>query len=269
MGQVEVATLAVMTRSRRQELGLTRNDCHAAGGPPVATLAAVERGQLTKPTEEVLGQLDTALRWPQGTARAAVTAPVVAVSHAVAVRATVGEHKLLYRELVRRGAASEVVAVAGAMLARPLRAELRGRLDEADVDTLLAVDALLAVRRAPRPAAACDGKAGRREPAVRSRRPTPHVDNEVGEAISLRDLRLNRGWSLGDVVGKINALQQVSGERAVVSKGTLSAIESGSRGMSAQMATQLELVYSLTPGALAVYAGRRSGLVEGRAMWTG
>lgn len=257
MGQVEVATLAAMVRSRRQELGLTRSDCHTAGGPPVATFAAIERGQLAKPTETVLKQVDTALRWPPGTAKSAVTAPAGAVCSGAAAITSVGEHKLLYRELVRRGADPEAVAVAGALLAQPLRAQLRHRIDAADVDTLIAVDRLLARCREPRSTAPSDHKTPGRKPTGRPRRPMPYVDNGAGESVTLRDLRLNRGWSLDDVVGKINALQQISGGRAVVSRGTLSAIESGSRGMSSQMATQLELVFSLTPRALAVYAGAR------------
>lgn len=261
MGQVEVAVLAAMTRSRRRELGYTRSDCCAAGGPRVATLAAIEQGRLANPADDVLRQLDSALRWAAGTARAAVTAPVGAVARAAPVGVTVSEHKLLYRELVARGAEPEAVTVAAAMLSEPLRAELCYRINLAEVEELMAVDELLAgfTRAKPLPVAAVRRRGTSRG---RERRPAPVVDDGEG-SITLRDLRLNRGWSLDDVVGKVNALQQLSGGRAVVSRGTLSAIESGSRGMSAQMAARLELVYGLASQALAVYAGgsgrRRSG----------
>lgn len=262
MGQVEVAVLAAMTRSRRRELGYTRGDCCAAGGPSVATLAAIEQGRLVSPSDDVLRQLDAALRWPPGTARDAVADPGRAVGGAAAVATTLREHKLLYHELVARGAGSEAVAVAAAMLSQPLRAELRYRIDTADVEVLLAIDNLLASSKPAKPLPAAVG--GRSVPRGRVRRPAPEVSDGAGGSVSLRDLRLNRGWSLDDVVGKVNALQQVSGGRAVASRGTLSAIESGSRGMSAQMAGRLEQVYGLAPLTLAVYAGgRRTAIREG------
>ncbi|WP_165692656.1 helix-turn-helix domain-containing protein [Mycolicibacterium fortuitum] len=102
MMQVETAVLATMVRSQRKELGLTRAQCTAAGGPSAATLAAVEQGRLTNPTDTVLTQLDTALQWPAGTAQTATLAPAAAIAQSTTAPATLVQHKLLYNELVAR-----------------------------------------------------------------------------------------------------------------------------------------------------------------------
>lgn len=249
MMQVETAVLATMVRSRRKELGLTRAQCTAAGGPSAATLAAVEQGRLTNPADTVLTQLDTGLQWPAGTAQTATLAPAAAITQSTAP-ATLVQHKLLYNELVARGAAQEAIDVAAAMLAPPLRARVRHKIETADTATLLAVDKLLAVRAAPAPVVSRD------EPRRRPARPIPEVIGNTGRAVTLRDLRLNSGWSLDDVVAKMAALRQISHGGSTVSRGTLSAIETGQRGMSPQMASELEQVYQLAPRTLAAYASR-------------
>lgn len=253
MGEVEVAVLAAMVRSRRAELGLTRRGCAAAGGPPTATLTAVEHGHL-HPTDGTLDQLDAALRWPPGTARAAMTEPARSVYQRSAEPLTLRQHRLLYSELTSRGADPEAVEMAGDMLAHSLRVELRYTIETSDVETLLAVEKILAGQRVePSP-----GSVPPQSPAGRPRRPIPEIRTDTG-SVSLRELRLNRGWSLDEVVVKLNALQQVNDGRGVVSRGTISAIETGQRGMSLAMSNQLELVYGLQRGSLSVYARDRRG----------
>lgn len=263
MMQVETAVLATMVRSRRKELGFTRAQCTAAGGPSAATLAAVEQGRLTNPADTVLAQLDTGLQWPAGTAQTATLAPAAALKQSTTAPATLVQHKLLYNELVARGAAQEAIDVAAAMLAPPLRARVRHKIETADTATLLAVDRFLAVRAAPAPVVSRD------EPRRRPARPIPEVIGNTGRAVTLRELRLNSGWSLDDVVAKIAALRQVSHGGPVVSRGTLSAIETGQRGMGPQMASELEQVYQLAPGTLAAYASRHGRPSAGGAVISG
>jgi len=245
MNHIEVAVLAAMVRARRDELRLTRRQCTAAGGPPTATLNAIERGHLTHPAESVLTQLDTALAWPPGTARAALGAPTQSTAHHSAAALTLRQRKLLYCELTGRRAAPEAVAVAGGILAQALRVELRHAITTADVDVLLQIDELLRTPPMQERAARIDRKPSR----GRGRRPEPEVWT-AGGVTSLRELRLNQGWSLDDVVTKVNALQQINAGRGAVSRGTLSAIETGLRGMSATMARQLEQVYGLPTATL-------------------
>ncbi|MFV8160680.1 helix-turn-helix domain-containing protein [Mycobacterium sp. 134] len=250
MTQVEIAVLAAMVRSRRNELGYTRPQCTAAGGPTTATLTAIEQGRLTHPAETVLAQLDTALQWPTGTAQSATTAPAATIGQPTMAPTTLAQHKLLYNELVNHHATQEAIDVAAAMLTPALRTQLRHRIERADTETLLAIERLLTARPTPAPTVARD------KPHRRTKRPTPEITDDAGQTITLRDLRLNRGWSLDDAIGKITALQQIAGGHGTVSRGTLSAIETGLRGMSPQMAAQLEQIYQLTPHALAVYASR-------------
>lgn len=249
MTEVEVAVLAAMVRTRRDELRLTRRGCTEAGGPPVATLRAIEQGHLARPAGDVLTQLDEALRWPPGTARTALCAPPHSTSLRATAPLTLRQRKLLYCELATRRAAPEAIAVAGEMLAQALRAQLRYAIESADVDVLLEIDKLLITWPMDTPAA---GRPDRQGAKGRGRRPAPEVLTPEGP-ISLRELRLNRGWSLDDVVTKVNALQQIGEGRGVVSRGTLSAIETGLRGMSVTMAQQLEQAYGLPPATLPVY----------------
>lgn len=245
MSSVEVAVLAAMVRSRRDELRLTRRECTAAGGPPIATLNAIERGHLTHPTEPVLTQLDTALAWPPGTARAALQSPTQSTAHHTAAALTLRQRKLLYNELTDRGAATEAITVAGDMLAQALRIELRHAITTANVDTLLKIDELLRTPPRDEPTARVDPK----PPPRRGPRPQPEIWTADG-IISLRELRLNNGWSLDDVATKINALQQLNNRPGTVSRGTLSAIETGQRGMSTTMAQHLEHIYNLPTATL-------------------
>jgi len=238
-----------MVRSRRDELRLTRRGCTAAGGPPVATLRAIEQGHLTRPADDILTQLDEALRWPHGTARTALCAPTHATSLRTTAPLTLRQRKLLYRELATRRAAPEAIGIAGEMLAQALRTELRHAIESADVDTLLDIDELLTMQPAQTTAAV---RPDRKGVTGRGRRPAPEVLTADGPT-SLRELRLNQGWSLDDVVTKVNALQKVGQGRGVVSRGTVSAIETGARGMSVTMARQLALAYGLPPTALSVH----------------
>ena len=253
MSRVEVAVLAAMVRSRRDELRLTRRECTAAGGPPIATLNAIERGRLTQPTEPVLSQLDTALAWPPGTAQAAIHSPTQSTAHRTATALTLRQRKLLYNELTDRHAAPEAITVAGDMLAQALRIELRHAITTANVDTLLKIDELLRTPSREEPTACGD----RKPSLARGRRPEPEVWTPDG-VISLRELRLNHGWSLDDVATRINALQQLNAGRGTVSRGTLSAIETGQRGMSVTMARHLEHIYGLPPATLPA-SSKRTG----------
>jgi DNA-binding XRE family transcriptional regulator len=246
MSRVEVAVLAALVRSRRHELRLTRRECTAAGGPPIATLNAIERGRLTHPSESILSQLDAALAWPPGTARAALSSPTQSTAQHTTAALTLRQRKLLYSELADRRAAPEAVTVAGEMLAQALRVELRHAIATADVDVLLEIDKLLRTPPQDEPTAATEDP---KPPPRRRTRPQPEIWTTDG-ITSLRELRLNHGWSLDDVATKITALQQLNNNPGTVSRGTLSAIETGQRGMSTTMAQHLEHIYNLPPATL-------------------
>lgn len=63
--------------------------------------------------------------------------------------------------------------------------------------------------------------------------------------MSLKTLRLVKGWSLDDEADHIEA---ATGDRPT--RGALSAIESGLRGASAELIAALEMAYDLPEGAI-------------------
>lgn len=86
--------------------------------------------------------------------------------------------------------------------------------------------------------------ATRRYSNQRDRRTPPHI--------SLRDLRLalkkhdpDSGWDLDDVCDRVEA---ITGDRPA--RGTMSAIENGVRGVSAELLSALEQAYKLPAGTI-------------------
>lgn len=101
--------------------------------------------------------------------------------------------------------------------------------------------------------------AKRRYDSQRERRTPPHV--------TLRDLRLalkrhdpDGCWDLDDVCDRVEA---ITGDRPA--RGTMSAIETGVRGVSAELLAALERAYELSSGAITTdYAPRATPVfVEG------
>jgi hypothetical protein len=74
----------------------------------------------------------------------------------------------------------------------------------------------------------------------RQKRTPPHVP--------IKALRLVANWTLDDLADAIGALQDPDVERP--SRGTLSAIESGTRGASTELLTAIEQVFRLEPGMI-------------------
>lgn len=79
--------------------------------------------------------------------------------------------------------------------------------------------------------------AKRRYSQQRQKRVPPHV--------SLKILRTALGKSLVDVAARV---EEITGDKPT--KGALSAIENGHRGVSAELLTALELAYGLNPGSI-------------------
>ena len=79
--------------------------------------------------------------------------------------------------------------------------------------------------------------AGRRYAKQRARKTPPHI--------SLKDHRNSIGLSLEQVADRV---EESTGDRPT--KGALSAIESGLRGVSAELLGALEDAYKLRPGAI-------------------
>lgn len=92
-------------------------------------------------------------------------------------------------------------------------------------------------------------KAIQASPAGSDRKTPPHV--------SLADLRLAAGLTIDALLDRIEA---ETGHR--YSRGTISAIEAGHRGASAEMLTAISVAYGLRPDAVTVdYTPRRRALV--------
>lgn len=62
------ARLGDAVKLRRAQLGLTQIDVWHANGPANSTLTAIESGTTTTISPATLRRLDTALKWPKGTA---------------------------------------------------------------------------------------------------------------------------------------------------------------------------------------------------------
>lgn len=63
---------AAVVKSRRNELGLTRDDVAAAGGPSYSTMTTIENGrQFAQPLPATFRKLEAALGWAEGSAVAA------------------------------------------------------------------------------------------------------------------------------------------------------------------------------------------------------
>lgn len=85
--------------------------------------------------------------------------------------------------------------------------------------------------------------AKRRYNVQRERRTPPHITLRQ-HRLSLRD-KTGQPWDLDDVCDRVEAL---TGDRPA--RGTLSAIENGVRGVSAELLHALEQAYELPAGAI-------------------
>lgn len=72
-GMQDLANLAQHVRARREELDLTQLDVWNAGGPSNSTLTAIESARPPAPSRSTLRKLDHALRWVEGSAKAALS----------------------------------------------------------------------------------------------------------------------------------------------------------------------------------------------------
>lgn len=69
----DLANLAKHVLARREALDLTQLDVWNAGGPSNSTLTAIESARPPAPSRSTLRKLDHALRWTEGSARAALS----------------------------------------------------------------------------------------------------------------------------------------------------------------------------------------------------
>lgn len=109
-------------------------------------------------------------------------------------------------------------------------------------------------KRAPQnPAALRTHTVPRKRPGARRHRPIPHIPQAGGSPIPLREYRIVlTGWSLDDAAMRLTEERRLVDPAAgPVTRGTMSAIETGQRGMSIEMAHALERIYQLEPGTLA------------------
>lgn len=86
--------------------------------------------------------------------------------------------------------------------------------------------------------------AKRRYGQQRDRRTPPHISLQTFR-LALKKLDPDGGWDLDDVCERIEATH---GDRPA--RGTLSAIENGARGVSAELRSALEAAYDLPPGSI-------------------
>lgn len=253
-------TFGHLVRTRRDNLGLTRKQTAAAGGPTFATMHALEHG--TPPSHlaaSALTQLDTALQWPPATAFRLYTD-----AHAVAqhIQDTTQDPNALlnaYRTLERLDAPPAALAAIAGHLDTELRPRLQGLLAGLQPHDLITVYQL--ARRVPKPpkrapqnpAAPRTHTVPRKRPGARQHRPIPHIPQAGGSPIPLREYRIVlAGWSLDDAAMRLTEERRLVDPAAgPVTRGTMSAIETGQRGMSIEMAHALERIYQLEPGTLA------------------
>ena len=86
--------------------------------------------------------------------------------------------------------------------------------------------------------------ARRRYAQQRERRTPPHISLQTFR-LALKRLNPDGRWDLDDVCDRIEAIH---GDRPA--RGTLSAIENGARGVSAELLSALEAAYGLPAGAI-------------------
>lgn len=86
--------------------------------------------------------------------------------------------------------------------------------------------------------------AKRRYSQQRERRTPPHVSLRTLRLL-LKELVPDGGWDLDDICDRV---EEKTGDRPA--RGTVSAVETGTRGASAELLRALELAYQLPEGAI-------------------
>lgn len=254
-------TFGHLVRARRDALGLSRKQLAHASGPTAATIDAVEQGLPGHLTAVTLSQLDLALQWPSATAYRLYTDAHAVAQHIRDTAADPDELLSMYRTLERLDIPTQVLAEI-AEIAEHLDAELRPRLQGVlaglqapDLITMYQVAhrVLATPARRPQIQEAHAAVARRARPRGRQQQPIPHVFVAQGRSVSLREFRIvHTGWTLDEAAAQLTAERRRANAAAgPVTRGALSAIETGLRGMSAEMAHALERVYRLAPQTLA------------------
>ncbi|SHX96805.1 transcriptional regulator, y4mF family [Mycobacteroides abscessus subsp. abscessus] len=251
-------TFGRLVRTRRDALGLTRKQLAHAGGPTAATIDAVEQGLPSHLTADTLSQLDVALQWPSTTAYRLYTDAHAVAQHIRNTAADPDELLGMYRTLERLDAPARILAEIAEHLDTELRPRLQGvlaGLQAPDLITMYQVAHRVLASPARRPqtqqAHAAVARLGR--PRGRQQQPIPHVPVAQGRSISLREFRIvHTGWTLDEAAAQLTAERRRANAAArPVTRGAVSAIETGLRGMSTEMAHALERVYQLVPQTLA------------------
>ncbi|WP_457181120.1 hypothetical protein [Mycobacteroides abscessus] len=250
-------TFGYLVRTRRDHLGLTRKQATAAGGPTIATLHAIEAGTASHLTASALTQLDAALQWPSVTAYRFYTDTYAVAQHFQ--ETTVDPNQLLgaYRALERLDTPPSVLAAIADHLDTELRPRLQGLLAGLQAHELITVYQLAhGVLDAPHPSQTPPPRTHtvhRSRPRGRQHRPIPQVPCTQGPPIALREYRIvHTGWNLDEAVARLTEERRRTDPTAgPITRGTMSAIETGQRGMSIEMAHALETIYQLTPETLA------------------
>lgn len=255
-----------LVRARRGALGLTRKQVAQVGGPTSTTIDAVEKGLPCHLTAVTLSQLDSALRWPSGTAYRLYTDALAVAQHIRDDAADPDELLDTYRILERLDTPASALAEIAEHLDAELRPRLQGLLaglQPPDLITMYQV-AHRALDAPVRHAQVQDAHAAiarRVRPRGRRQHPIPRVPGAHGRSVSLREFRIvHTGWTLDEVAARLTVeRRRINSATGPVTRGAVSAIETGLRGMSAEMAYALESVYGLVPQTLAgQIRGRRA-----------
>ncbi|WP_070942329.1 helix-turn-helix domain-containing protein [Mycobacteroides chelonae] len=251
-------TFGHLVRARRDALGLTRKQLAHAGGPTAATIDAIEQGLPGHLTAVTLSQLDLALQWPSATAYRLYTDAHAVAQHIRDTATDPDELLSMYRTLERLDTPTQVLAEIAEHLDAELRPRLQGvlaGLQAPDLITMYQVAhrVLATPARRPQIQETHAAVARRGRPRGRKKQPIPHVPAAQGRSVSLREFRIvHTGWTLDEAAAQLTAERRRANAAAgPVTRGALSAIETGLRGMSAEMAHALERVYRLAPQTLA------------------
>ncbi len=246
-----------LVRARRGALELTRKQVAHAGGPTGATTHAVEQGLPGHLTAVTLPQLDLALQWPSGTAYGLYTDAHAVAQHIRDAAADPDELLGIYRTLEGLDTPARALAEIAEHLDVELRPRLQGLLAGLQAPELITVYQVAhRVLDAPdrRPQVQLHAATVRRgKPRARKQQPIPRIPVTQGHSVSLREFRIvHTGWTLDELAAQLTAeRRQVNPATGPVTRGAVSAIETGLRGMSVEMAHAFERVYRLAPQTMA------------------
>lgn len=275
-------TFGEIMRGYRLGCGLTLADTAARAGLSMPTISAIELGRTQRPEPETLAKLDEVYGLKAGTVAKkleeapATTPPTARRSPLPAPDGAVDVLVRTYRDLGElKGTAPEILESTAAMVGDALRSHFDSACEGLDLDDLIDLygqlgsggDLEQVIRQAVRDRLVNTGFddllalydwSGVRRPSG-----SAVVQLAGGERVELRDLRLRKGWTLEEAVRELSELRRGLGDPDVpaVTRGSLSSLESGRRGMSAQMKGLIEQAYGLEPDSLALeYRPRRRSM---------